>query len=339
MRTTVRRAAVRGFRSIWLVSTFHLATRSGRSVRPIAWILSGAPIGGGLVSQLVGGPFRFHHLLPFYYLGAFSLLIFTALFMAYKLWLVALHASSAIDDMLASSTVAIGAFVLARQRFRNQLTAASVGAIGLSGFTIAVQQKLGSYLEFRPASYLAVAIGGAIAGTGLYWVETTIELSARVYRVQPLRVVWHSPAMTLGLVRMSHGYWLGSIAFAVPALAVEILSLQIPRRRLSDTLNSFVIAFPILIVLIAVAFIGIGHVYIGLTIRRSKLVTLAALDELIGDLRLYDPTDEWTANALKTYQQVADSPALPFRLGTTVPYAAALLAPLITFILTATLKS
>ena len=299
-----------------------------------------SPLATSGLLQLAGPPLAFTTALPWAFVTAFSLLDLLALLLSLKTWAVFYDVSSDIDEMLMTDNqrTRISQFILSRQRGWVQWLSVLAGVAGGELFLGTVSSNISSRLEIRPGSFIAVAVTAAIASNGLYWIETAAELVIRLTSIRPLKVRWYAPADTPALAKISDGIWLGTLFFAIPSAFSEGLALLVPRRSQSSVLEGFLIGLPVLAVIVAFVFTGLAHIFISVLVRQSKRSSLARIGEQIGRLEELEADASTVKSLLDVYASIRTSPILPFSAGTFVPYTAALIAPLLTFLLASSRK-
>jgi hypothetical protein len=207
---------------------------------------------------------------------------------------------------------------------------------GLGAFVLwLASPTVGQYLELGPMSYLSVAWTSFMGGLVLYALAMVTLMTFAIRNCGPLTLDPWDPANTPGLRTLSRGYVYCLGLIIVMAAGLEIAATQVPGYPESFVLGIFVVGFPIFAVLCGV-FVGLlPHLAIAHMTEDSKIRTKAVIDRAIGDLEdSMNDNHRRLATLVWLRSQVSAAPALPMKAPWFVPLAAALVGPLVAFLLT-----
>lgn len=215
-----------------------------------------------------------------------------------------------------------------------QLIASAAFAACGTIFLFLVSHTLSKKLEVTPLSYLGVAWTCALGANAIYWLIVNPEMTRRILRLQRLHLIWHSPASTPAIIKLSRGYGFCTSAVLVAALSTEFLALQISSYGTDGLLSALTIFVPSLTGAIAL-FVGLApHFWLYGAVRNARQVTLSRLEVLIGK---EPPSTRKAAERVhqhvELYRLVERSPGLPFSTAAMVQYAAAVLGSLVAYFL------
>jgi hypothetical protein len=193
---------------------------------------------------------------------------------------------------------------------------------------------VGPRLELGPVSYISVALTSFMGGLVLYVFIMATLILTKIQRCGPLILDTWEPASTPGLRTLSRGYIYCLCIVIVVAAGLEMVATRVPGYGESDVLKAFVIGFPIFAVLCGL-FVGLlPHVIIAHLTYEGKTRTTAAIDESIGDFKTVLTDHVRLATLVWLRNQVSATPSLPMRAPWLVPLIAALVGPLLAFLLT-----
>jgi hypothetical protein len=191
------------------------------------------------------------------------------------------------------------------------------------------------HLELSPVSYISVAWAGFITGLILY---VFIMVSLMIFVIQhcgPLILDPWDPANTPGLKTLSRGYVYCLIVLIVFAAILEIAATKIPDYQTTLVLEAFVVGFPIVAVVCGLVVAFLPHLAIYNMTYAGKMRTTAIIDESIGDVKTSMSHDHGRlATLVWLRNQLSAAPGLPIRVPWLLPLVAALLGPLVAFLLT-----
>lgn len=191
------------------------------------------------------------------------------------------------------------------------------------------------HLELGPISYVTVAWTCFIGGLVLYALVMVTLMTFEIRNCRPLILDPWDPASTPGLRTLSRGYVYCLSLIIVIAAGLEIAATQVPGHEESFVLGAFVIGFPIFAVLCGI-FVGLlPHIAIARMTDDGKVQIKAVIDQAIGDLRASINGDHGRlATLVWLRNQVSAAPRLPVKAPWFIPLAAALIGPLVAFLLT-----
>jgi hypothetical protein len=277
-----------------------------------------------------------HTRLAILWLVAVSALDALAMLCAWYGWSLWVKAAPSMDDLISdcTGTEKLSQWYVKMLAITPQLvTSAAFAAFGAS-FLMLVAHTLRKRLEIAPISYLAVAWTCTLGANAIYWLLVNPEMTRRILRLRRLRLIWHSPASTPAIIKLSRGYGFCTCAVLVAALSTEFLALQISSYGENSLLSALTIFVPSLTGAVAL-FVGLApHFWLYRAVRDARQGILGRLDLLIGD---NPPSTRQAAERIyqhvELYRLVEKSPGLPFSTAAMVQYAAAVLGSLVAYFL------
>jgi hypothetical protein len=312
----------RGFRGNWLVG----AVISG------VWPLL---VNGVLV--LAYGRIALHSRAAWLWLTIFAVTEISGLLAARILWGRLIRDMPLISSMLPNED--------AHKQFAAWVRSWSSGLWqAVSGFTLAAlgafvlwlaSPAVGQHLELGLASYIAVAWTSFMGGLVIYVFVMVTLMTFKMRDCGPLDLDEWDPARTPGLVTLSRGYVYCLGAIIVMAAGLEIVATRVPGYQDSMVLGAFVVGFPIFAVLCGIFISLLPHIAFARMTYDCKVTTIEAIDEAIGGLRELTSGDHGRiATLVWLRNQVSGAANLPIKAPWFVPLAAALVGPLVAFLLT-----
>jgi len=293
----------------------------------------------GLHLSLPGG-WALRAALEYAWLCAFGGISVLALGAAWQGWRLLHSAGMSIDDLIeaSSSRDALLAWWSGRLDLRPQLVASLAGAVGSVALLRVLTPEVATHLRINVVSYLSVGWAGAVCGAALYWCLILTFLAWRIFVLDDLALVWHSPASGAAVRRLSMGYAFASAAVLMASVAAELLALKIPNRAESRLVGAVSLAFPFSpFVAVSLTFaVGLlPHFWLRRAVVRRRDRSLVTISKLLPS----DPPSDLAglgevSLGLEAYRRVETAPLLPFSTTTMVEYAAALLGSLAAFLLT-----
>jgi hypothetical protein len=194
---------------------------------------------------------------------------------------------------------------------------------------------VGRYLELGPVSYITVVWTSFMMGLLLYTFSMAVLITWKVSKCGPLRLEMWDPAGTPGLRSLSHGYVYCVCMIIVFAAGLELAATRVPGYRTSNVLGAFIVGFPIFAVLCGLLVSILPHAIIAHLTYVSKRQSMVMIDESMGDIGRSIGSDHGRLVTLVWLRsQVGSAPSLPIRAPWLVPVMAALLGPLVAFLLT-----
>jgi len=220
----------------------------------------------------------------------------------------------------------------------------SVPLQAVAGFTLSALGGLvlwlaspvvGQHLELGPVSYVSVAWTSFMGGLVLYAFVMATLMTFQIQNCGPLTLDPWDPASTPGLKTLSRGYIYCLSIVIIIAAGLEMVATKVPGYRDSFVLGIFVVGFPIFAVLCGL-FVGVlPQLAINHITYVSKMRTVGLIDEAIGDVSTSMSKDHGRLATLVWLRgQVSAAPGLPLRAPWLVPLGAALIGPLVAFLLT-----
>ena len=206
---------------------------------------------------------------------------------------------------------------------------------GLGAFVLwLASPTVGQHLELGLVSYITVAWTSFMGGLILYAFVMATLITYEIGNCGLLILDQWDPANTPGLRTLSRGYIYCLCLLILIAAGLEIVATRVPDYQASYVLGAFVVGFPIFAVACGLFVSILPHITIERLTYASKMKTRALIDEEIGDVRASMAADHgrlvtliWLRN------QVVAAPGLPVRAPWLVPLMAALLGPLVAFLL------
>lgn len=276
-----------------------------------------------------------HTRLATLWLTAVSGLDVLAILSAWRAWDLWVKAAASMDDLSHDcDREDILQWYIKALAMKPQLLASAAFASCGTIFLFFVAHDLSKRLEIRPLSYLAVAWTCALGANAIYWLIVNPEMTRRILRLPGLNLIWHSPASTPAIVKLSRGYGFCTCAVLFAALSTEFLALQVSSYGTDGLLSALTVFVPSLTGAIAL-FVGLApHFWLYGAVRDARQVVLSRLESLIGQ----DPpstrkASERVYQPVELYRLVESSPGLPFSTVAMVQYAAAVLGSLVAYFL------
>jgi hypothetical protein len=254
-----------------------------------------------------------------------------ALVVTWRSWAMLHEAGPSVDELLASSTgrARLAGWLAAQLGGWRQLAVSLLAAGGACAMLGLAQSAIQAQLEIGPVSYVAVAWTAFIGGNDAYWLIAVSRLGRRILRRRDLALVWHSPASTPGIVRLSTGYTFGTAAILLLAIGIELLALQVSRYGDSVVLRTASITFPVLAAAAALIFGVLPHWWLYQAVRDARREVLRHLCPPVA-VPPATPAEIAEAQArVSLYSMVESSPGLPFSTGSMVQYTAAVVSTLV----------
>lgn len=277
-----------------------------------------------------------HTALAFTWLLALTFLNFVAFasaWFAFNLWI---KAAPSLDQLTAGcqgSFRVIDWYINATSRGKQYLTSIVFSASSCV-FVYFVSPALKAKLEIAPVSYVAVGWTAAIGANMVYWVVVNPELIRRVLKLEDLNLVWHSPASTPAVAKLSAGFGFTAMAILGAAVTTEFLAFKLTRYGSNPALDGAAIFVPIMTGVLAIFSGLMPHWWLYRVVRGRRRSTMEALSRLI---RRNPPTSvklvEQAKEVIELYRLVESSPGLPFSTAAMVQYAAAVLGSLVAYFL------
>jgi hypothetical protein len=213
---------------------------------------------------------------------------------------------------------------------------AGLAVSGLGAFVLwLASAAVGRHLELGPVSYISVAWTSFMGGLALYVFVMATLITLEIQFCGPLVLDPWDPSSTPGLRTLSRGYIYCVSVVIVIAAGLEVVATRVPGYQGSHALGVFVVGFPIFTVLCGI-FVGlVPHLAISHMTYLGKMKTADLIDKAIGDINASMNKDHGrVATLVWLRSQVSSTPGLPMRAPWLVPLAAALIGPLVAFILT-----
>lgn len=252
---------------------------------------------------------------------------------AFGLWV---KAAPSLEDLISGCAGIEGTlrwYVKASSRSRQYFVSA-IFAAGAGIFLSAVQPALKIKLEIGPISYISVAWTAAIGANMGYWIIVNPEFIRRLLRLKQLNLIWHSPASTLVIVKLSRGFAFTAIAMLGAALTTELLAFRISHYNKSAALYGMTIFVPVLAGLFTLVVGLMPHWWLYAVVRDARRASLEALQRLIGNRPPNSPrAADHEQGLVELYRLVEESPGLSFSTVAMVQYAAAVLGSLVAYFL------
>lgn len=323
---------------LWLFSTpVRIAWRL-----PWAWfigpfIVAVLPLALNGLLLLTHGSFALHTLSAFVWLLFFAGAQAGALLSARVIWGRAVRDRQLIADLLPGDGA--DAHLAAWLRRWYSIPWQAISAVVLSGLGVLVlwlaSPNVGPRLELGPVSYVAVAWTSATGGLVLYVFFMATLLSFEIGACGPLELHPWDPAATPGVRTLSRGYLYCLALLIVLAGGLETVATTVPGYHESQVLRAFTIGFAVFAVLCGLFVTLFPHAVIAHVTYVRKIQTITLIDEEIDDIRALMKSDHGRLGVLVWLRaQVLGSPALPIRVPWLVPLLAALVTPLLAFLLT-----
>jgi hypothetical protein len=254
-----------------------------------------------------------------------------ALVVTWRSWAMLHEAGPSVDDLLANSNgrERLGRWLATQLGGVRQIVVGLLAAAGASAMLALAQSAIEAQLEIGPVSYAAVAWTAFIGGNDAYWLIAVSRLGRRILRRRDLTLVWHSPASTPGIVRLSTGYTFGTTAILLLAIGIELLALQVSTYGDSAVLRTASIAFPVAAAAAALIFGVLPHWWLYQAVRDARREVLR---HLCPPVAAPPATAAQIAEAqarVSLYSIVESSPGLPFSTGSMVQYTAAVVSTLV----------
>lgn len=259
-----------------------------------------------------------------------------ALLAGWRIWALFDRAAAPTAEMLATAAerdriVTWLAAVLSRPR---QITVSLLfagTACTLLGLThSAIQARL----ELGVISYLSVAWSGFICGNCIYWAFALSQFGRLALRRRDLDLVWHSPASTPAIMRLSEMYGALTLFILLAFLALQFLNLRASRYGESPVLTALSTVIPIGAAISSLATGLIPHLWLYATVREARSAALAVLRINTGGAPPASPGEAAQRQAyVELYRLVETSPGLPFSTASMVQYGAAILGTLLAYLL------
>jgi hypothetical protein len=254
------------------------------------------------------------------------------LFTFWRLWWMLHGSCSDLEEMLRNSVTSgpLPAWFSRVMGVWRQVIVPAV-LVPLACLLLALAQPaIANRLEIGPVSYVSVAWTAFIGASGCYWLVMLAELGRRMLRVKDLNLVWHSPASTPGIARLSLGYTVGTAGILAVAVGVELLALQVSTYGDSPVLRTISLVLPFAAALAALVFGILPHWWLYLAVRDARRRVLKQLSPLINGPSLSGSRQiAETTERVNLYRLVETSPGLPFSTTSMVEYSAGVLATLI----------
>jgi hypothetical protein len=192
-----------------------------------------------------------------------------------------------------------------------------------------------SQLEISAISYMSVAWTCFLGGLALYALVLVTRLAFKLETLGPLDLDPWEPASTPGVRSMSEGYVLALGATVILSGIVEFMAIKVPSHQQSEVLAAFLVGFPIAAVVCGLAIGVLPQYAIYRIIAAGKEAGAARINMEIGtvDKAVSDNLGR-SANLLALRAHISSSPNLPVQAPWLVPLVAALIGPLIAYLLT-----
>ena len=197
-----------------------------------------------------------------------------------------------------------------------------------------VQQAINAKLEIKPISYVSVGWTSAIGANLIYWLIVNPELIRKMLRLKKLNVIWHSPASTSAIAKLSAGFAFTTFAMLGAFLTTEFLAFHVNGYGKSEALTASTIFVPVIAGILTFVVGLLPHWWLYKVVREARQDSLKALWRLAGtrpptSIRAVDKTH----GLVDLYRLVERSPGLPFSTAAMVQYAAAVLGSLVAYFL------
>jgi hypothetical protein len=322
---------------LWL---FSIPVRSAWRL-PMAWfigpfIVAMLPLALNGLLLLIHGSLALHTAEAFLWLLVFAGAQACALLAARVIWWRAVRDKQMIAELLPNERD--DRHLAAWMRRWYSIPGQAISAIVLSGTGVLVlwlaSPDVGPRLELGPVSYVAVAWTSATGGLVLYVFFMATLLSFEIGKCGPLDLHPWDPAATPGVRTLSRGYLYCLALLIVLAGGLETVATTVPGYHESQVLRAFTIGFAVFAVLCGLFVTLFPHAIIAHATYIRKIETITMIDAEIGDIRSSMHSDHGRLVTLVWLRaQVLGSPALPIRVPWLVPMLAALVGPLLAFLL------
>ncbi|MFI7550702.1 hypothetical protein ACIBQ2_13215 [Micromonospora sediminimaris] len=306
-----------------------------RALVPCA-LTASLPIHIELVARLFAPTYALHTLEAVSWVAILSALSMFGLLCAWWVWTHLAETAPHLDTMIREPGLrsALANVLIRSMSIRRQLAVTVIGAAGCCLLLRLIQPYIVANLEMGPVSYLAIFWATLIGGNCAYWMAFFVFFASRILRSGELNLVWHSPASTPAIARMSTGYAFTTMVTLIALLALEVLSIRASTYGTSAVLDSVIRAIPPIAAVCALATGIIPHMLLFVAVRNSRRAALLALLPLTG---AEPPT---TAQEVKSIQEnialyrlVETSPGLPFSTAAIIQYGAAIFGSIVAFFL------
>lgn len=306
-----------------------------RALGPCA-LAASLPLYIEVTARLFAPTYALHTFEAVSWVAILSALSVFGLLCAWWVWTLLAETAPHLDDLIRDSSLR-AALADALMRFmsvRRQLVVTVAGSVACCLLLRLIQPYIVDNLEMGPVSYLAIFWSTLIGGNCAYWMAFFVYFASRILRSSDLNLVWHSPASTPAIARMSTGYAFTTTVTLIALLAVELLSIRASTYGSSAVLDSVIRAVPPIAAVCALATGIIPHMLLFVAVRNARQATLLAMLPLTG---AEPPT---TAQEVKSVQEnialyrlVETSPGLPFNTAAIVQYGAAIFGSIVAFFL------
>lgn len=200
------------------------------------------------------------------------------------------------------------------------------GIIVGTGFLWLVAPSLEGELEVAPFSYIAASWLTFLGANDVYWLMVMSFLPLHL-KTAKLRLTWHEPAYTPGLLRLVNGYFFSGIALLLGVLAAEGLAFMIPTVEKNLVLAFARIAFPVVAGIIGIA-IGI-HPFLAIRriVQQHRFQVMKTLASELHE----EPRSKVDIRRADLFTRIRKSPLLPLRTAFLVEYSAAIVGSLVAY--------
>jgi hypothetical protein len=213
------------------------------------------------------------------------------------------------------------------------MLAAVLAGLGVSVLRLA-EPDVRPHLELGPVSYIAVAWTSITGALVFYVFLMATLLAVKIGACGPLDLDPWDPATTPGLRTLSRGYIYCLVLMIVLAGGLETAAIVVPGYRESMALRGFVVGFAAFTVLCGLFVTLVPHSVIAHLTWVRKMETLILIDGEIGDIQSTMKSDHGRLAVLVWLRsQVLGGRVLPIRVPWLVPMLAALVGPLLAFVL------
>jgi len=182
------------------------------------------------------------------WLVALSALDTLEMLCAWRAWDLWVNAAPSMDDLISGCTGADRIsqwYTKMLSRARQSIVSIACAASGCVFLSI-ISPAIKPQLEIAPISYLSVGWTAAVGANAIYWLVVNPELARRILRLHGLNTVWHSPASTPAIIKLSRGFGFSAVAVLAAALSTEFLAFQISSYRRDGLLSALTIFVPVL---------------------------------------------------------------------------------------------
>jgi hypothetical protein len=333
---------ISGFDRVLVLIFARLAWRWRRWPKSMVGVISSAALAASwplvleLILLLLMPGVALHTRRAITWLVAISALDTLEMLCAWRAWDLWIKAIPSMDDLISGCTGIDRILQWYTKMLSTPRQLAVSIAFAASGdvFLWAISPVIRPHLEIGLVSYLSVAWTCAVGANGIYWLIINPELTRRILSLDNLHMIWHSPANTPAIIKLSRGYGFITIVVLGASLSTEFLAFQLSSYRKDSLLSALTIFVPVLAGVLALI-VGLApHLWLYVVVRNVRNKALLAVERLIGER---PPGTRRTAEQIRghieLYRLIEQSPGLPFSTVAMVQYAAAVLGSLVAYFL------